>query len=71
MHRFNSIVMEEGSVELNTFYDLIELAPIPMGVDFGWSEPMSLIFGSILSPQGEPAIAISFRNAPKPELGQR
>lgn len=70
MHRFNSIVMEEGSVELNTFYDLIELAPIPMGVDFGWSEPMSLIFGSILSPQGEPAIAISFRNAPKPNLGQ-
>ena len=69
MHRFNSIVMQEGEADLNTFYDLVELSPIPMGVDFGWNEEMKLIFGTIMSPQGEPAIAISFRNEPKPALG--
>ena len=69
MHRFNSIVMQEGEANLNTFYGLVELSPIRMGVDFGWNEEMKLIFGTIMSPQGEPAIAISFRNEPKPELG--
>lgn len=69
MHRFNSIVMQEGEADLNTFYDLVELSPTPMGVDFGWNEEMKLIFGTIMSPEGKPAIAISFRNEPKPALG--
>ncbi len=68
----NAMMIDEGELDLNTFYDRIGLAPIPMGMSFGWSgESMRIIFGSIVKPDGWPALTMSFRNDPKPELGRR
>lgn len=68
--RVNEMLLREGDVDLNAFYDEVGLSPIPMGTDFGWSEPIRLIMGSIVSPNGAPAICMSFRKHPKPAMGR-
>lgn len=69
----NSLFVDEGELDLNTFYDRLGLSPLPMGTHLGWSRAknrsVTVMYGSINSPQGKPAISISFRNEPKPELG--
>lgn len=73
VNEVNGILIDEGELDLNTFYDRLGLTSIPMGSDFGWQHSntpkLNLIHGSITSPDGRPAIAISFRDAPKPKLG--
>lgn len=66
----NSLILDEGDVDLNTYYDRIGLAPIPMGVNYGWSgEQLRMVIGSIVSPDGLPALTFSFRRDPRPDLG--
>lgn len=64
--RVNEIVLQEGELMLNDFYDQLGLMPIRMGNDFGWNEPIRLIFGNITTQSGAPALTMSFRNEPKP-----
>ena len=74
VNEVNAILIDEGELDLNTFYDRLGLGPVPMGTDFGWSHSktskLALIYGNITAPDRRPAIAISFRDAPKPELGR-
>lgn len=74
VNEVNAILIDEGELDLNTFYDRLGLTNIPMGTDFGWQHSktgkLSLIYGNITAPDGRPAIAISFRDAPKPQLGR-
>lgn len=72
VNEVNSILVDNGDLELNTFYDRLGLLPLPMGTDYGWSgETIALQYGGITSPEGRPAIAISFRQEPKPNLGRK
>ena len=70
----NALLIDEGELDLNTFYDRLGITNIPMGTDFGWQHSktgkLSLIYGNITAPDGRPAIAISFRDAPQPKLGR-
>ena len=74
VNEVNAILIDEGELDLNTFYDRLGLTNIPMGTDFGWQHSktgkLSLIYGNITAPDGRPAIAISFRDAPQPQLGR-
>lgn len=67
----NSILIDEGELDLNMFYDRLGLPPLPAGNDFGWSRAKTdrivVNFGNITTPDGRPAIDISFRKDPKPE----
>lgn len=69
MHKLNAIIADDGDACLNDYYDLLGLSPLPMGTDFGWSEPVRMIFGSMLTQKGEPCVTTAFRNEPKPDLG--
>lgn len=70
----NSLLVDDGEIDLNTFYDRIGLPPIPMGNDFGWSkaktDKVAVVYGNVTAPDGRPAIAISFRNDPRPDMGR-
>lgn len=74
VNQVNAILIDEGELDLNTFYDRLGLTEVPMGTDFGWhhakTSKLGLIYGNITAPDGRPAIAISFRDAPKPKLGR-
>lgn len=74
VNEVNAILIDEGELDLNTFYDRLGLTSIPQGTDFGWQHSnvpkLALIYGNITAPDGRPAIAISFRDAPKPKLGR-
>lgn len=71
VNEVNSILIDEGEVDLNTFYDRLGLPNIPWGLDFGWSKAktskIALHYGNVNAPDGRPAIAISFRNEPSPQ----
>lgn len=70
VNRLNAIITSEGEACLNDFYDVLGLTGLPMGMDFGWSgEHVLLTYGSFISPNGKPALTFSFRNSPKPNLG--
>lgn len=74
LNETNALFIDEGELDLNTFYDRLGLSPIPMGTHFGWAKPkvnrLNLMYGSVTSKDGRPAIAITFRDEPKPELGR-
>ncbi len=73
VNEVNAMLIDEGELDLNTFYDRIGLTNIPSGLDFGWSKAKTdkivLNYGNVNAPDGRPAIAISFRNDPRPGLG--
>lgn len=61
----NSELRQEGSVELNSYYDQVGLSTIQAGARVGWSgEEISARFGASLSPQGRPAINVWFDREP-------
>jgi hypothetical protein len=67
----NAILIDNGDLELNTFYDRIGLPPVPQGTDLGWSgDKIGIIYGNINTKEGVPALSISFRSDPKPNLGR-
>lgn len=74
VNEVNAMFIDEGEVDLNTFYDRLGLPNVPMGLDFGWSKAKTnkivLNYGNVNAPDGRPAIAISFRNDPRPDLGR-
>jgi hypothetical protein len=71
VNKLNAIITSDGEASLNDFYDVLGLTGLPMGLDFGWSgEHVLLTYGSFVSPNGKPALTFSFRNSPKPNLGQ-
>ncbi len=71
----NQALLDDGSVTLNTFYDHLGLTPIPLGEDLGWASNwlkagrIELMHASVVSSEGKPALAYSFRTEPKPHLG--
>lgn len=68
----NRMLIDEGDVSLNDFYEFLGIPPIPMGASFGWSgAKITPKFGSTLSPDGRPAISIWFHETPKPDFGIR
>lgn len=75
MNEVNAMLLDEGELDLNTVYDRLGLTPLPMGTEFGWTKNdklkrIDLTYGNITSKDGRPAIAITFRHEPKPELGR-
>jgi hypothetical protein len=74
MLEINQIFLHEGSIDLNTVYDRLGLAGIPMGVEFGWSashtSEIRPVFGAHITPEGEPALTLSFRQEPRPNMGE-
>lgn len=64
----NSHLIHEGEVTLNDFYDQIGLDPIWIGQEFLWyvaDGQIEVIFGSLIMPNGWPALTLSFRRDPK------
>ena len=71
VNKLNSIITSDGEASLNDFYDVLGLTGLPMGLDFGWSgEHVLVTYGSFISPNGKTVLTFSFRNSPKPNLGQ-
>jgi len=71
VNELNRLLIDDGNASLNQFYDLVGLDLIPMGESFGWSGPdkVNARFGAVTSPDGRPAITISFHKAPKESMG--
>lgn len=68
----NIQLVESGDASLNELYDNLGLKPIPMGEDFGWSgERVEPKFGSVMTPDGRPAVSVWFRQTPKEKLGRK
>lgn len=64
----NSQLIQEGEVTLNDFYDRIGLDMLPIGQEFLWyaaDGQIQVVFGSIIMPNGWPALTLSFRRDPK------
>jgi hypothetical protein len=70
----NALFIDEGEMDLNTFYDHLGLPGIPIGTDFGWQQAktrrIEVVHGTIKTPDGQAANTISFRHDPKPERGR-
>lgn len=73
----NTILLREGDLDLNTFYDLLGQEPIPSGTEVGWSgEEIQIVYGAALSGpsappclgEGAPIMFIRFRNEPKSSM---
>lgn len=73
LNEVNAILIDEGEVDLNTLYDRLGLEPIPSGGDLGWSrtktKKITLKPGTVKTPEGRPALVVSFRTEPKPLMG--
>lgn len=71
VNEVNAMLIDEGELDLNIFYDRLGLEPVPFGDDFGWSKAktkkVGVNYGNVTSPDGRPAISITFRPAPKPQ----
>lgn len=70
----NALFIDEGEMDLNTFYDHLGLPPLPIGGDFGWQQAkvrrIEITHGTIKTPDGQAANTISFRSDPKPQRGR-
>jgi hypothetical protein len=69
----NAMLIDEGDLDLNIFYDRIGLANIPQGGEMGWSgkDRLNITYGSAIDPNGRAVITLSFRQDPKPILSKR
>lgn len=67
----NRLLIDNGDVSLNDFYQYVGLPDIPMGQSFGWSgaEKIEARFGGVTAKDGRPAISIWFHKAPKENMG--
>ena len=73
VNEINRLLMDNGEVSLNDYYDYVGLGTISMGTRFGWSgvkriEPR---FGTVQTTDGRPAISVWFHDEPKDNLGLR
>lgn len=68
----NSMLIDEGELDLNTWYDRIGLPGIPSGDDMGWNggQRIAVQYGAAIDRKGRPVITISFRHDPRPALGK-
>lgn len=67
----NAFLVAEGDLDLNTFYDKIGLNPIPSGTELGWSgEPINVMYGAVMHPDGRSAGSITFRDDPQLDMGR-
>lgn len=63
----NRIMLSDGYVSLNDFYDAIGLNPIKIGDDLGWNANRALIDlnpSAQLAEDGTPCMVINFQVAP-------
>lgn len=74
VNKCNELLIDDGELDLNTFYERLGLDGVPWGLDFGWSRAktnkIAVNYGNVTAPDGRPAIAISFRHDPRPDLGR-
>ena len=71
VHEVNMALVESGDCALNDFYEYVGLPSIPMGHEFGWSgEKINVTKGSVTTDDGRPALSVTFRPSPKPNLGR-
>lgn len=61
-NNINQQIIQESCVSLNSFYEGVGLEQISMGDSLGWNidRMISLEFGTHLSEDGKPALAVSF-----------
>lgn len=70
VNEVNRNIIQHGDASLNMFYDLVGLDNIPMGESFGWSgKTVDGRYGAVKTPDGRPAISVSFLRDPKAGLG--
>jgi len=75
----NAMLIDEGELDLNTWYDRIGLPNVPWGNEFGWqretagggTQKIGVDYGTAIDQQGRSVITFTFRNDPKPNLGRR
>ena len=72
VNEINRALIDDGGADLNDFYDHLGLKPIQIGTRMGWKggDKVDVKFGSALTTDGRPAIAITFRTEPKDNLGR-
>lgn len=62
----NAILMHEGNVGLNEFYEAVGLSRLRHGDDLGWnlSNMLQVEFHGVISEDGKPCIAVDFQRQP-------
>ena len=68
VNEVNKVLVGEGYVSLNDFYEALGLDPIRVGEDVGWRVDKSLIdpkFGAELASDGTPCIVLDYYVGPK------
>lgn len=65
---FNASLLGSSWMTLNEFYNALGLPDIGIGDDIGWvpDKIVEPIFGSALTPEGEPALVLDFTTGPRP-----
>lgn len=65
--------LNEDELTLNEFYDKLGLKAIAMGTDHGWpgGTLLEARYGSVMTPDGRPAISFWFDTAPMPGRGSK
>lgn len=67
----NAMLIDEGELSLNMFYDRIGLEEVPMGDDWGWSgkDRVKIQYNPAINKDGSSVITISFRKDPRASKG--
>lgn len=68
VNTFNQQLLLEGWMDINSFYELINLPPIALGDQIGWVAPTSMLdvrYTSAVSPKMEPVLVMEYRVNPK------
>jgi hypothetical protein len=62
----NYLILHQDYASLSDFYDLIGLPPTGVSEEVGWNtdQLLELEFSTVLSPEGQPCIAIDFNHRP-------
>lgn len=65
-NNLNQTIIHDGSVSLNEFYEALGLQQVGVGDELGWNldRLISVDFGTDITPDGKPCLAISFQLDP-------
>lgn len=69
-NELNVLMLSEGDVSLNDFYNLVGLPTLPFFDNFGWNarDRISIRFTGKLSDEGEPAVLFHFAPLPMADV---
>lgn len=65
---FNQKLLQEGWLDINAFYEMLDLPPIEVGDQIGWIAQYAILevrYTSAMSPKNEPVLVMEYRVQPK------